>query len=293
MAGVNDIPFAHEETLLKHFLDGRAKSGYNFDLLLRVWRLAGMTTERCSLIQINEVVKKSTQGVTRPFICRDDVGRQLWVKGAELTAPELAAEWICAQLALEWGLPLAPCSLVYIDPSLIEYSTMPEISTLGSGIGFGSFHVEGAMEMDFSHIQLVSTELAADILLFDYWVNNEDRTLGEHGGNPNLLFQLPEGNLIIIDHNLAFDREFSAKALFRGHVFGYLVSALDEDFIKKRKKKLLDILDKLPDILSSIPREWFEDDDLRKVSLAKDVERMECILRRIETDSQTFWEVLK
>ena len=79
-----------------------------------------------------------------------------------------------------------------------------------------------------------------------------------------------------------------------------MASTCNEDYIKNREKKLLDILEKLPDILeklpdilASIPDEWFENDDLRKIPLTKEVERMERILRRIETDPQTFWEVLK
>ncbi|QBG48463.1 hypothetical protein EGM51_14045 [Verrucomicrobia bacterium S94] len=193
------------------------------------------------LIQVSEVIKKSDQGITRPFICRDDSGRQLWVKGAELSKPELAAEWISACLAKEWGLPIAPFGLVYIDPLLIEYSSMPEISSLGSGIGFGSYHVEGAVELDYPESLKIDSELRADILLFDYWIQNEDRTLGENGGNPNLLLHIPEGDVVIIDHNLAFDVSFAKETLFGTHVFRDFRQKWTGEYIKTHQKKLLDI----------------------------------------------------
>jgi len=72
------------------------------------------------VVEINEVICRSTQGMSQPFICRDESGRKLWVKGSGWRSKELAAEWICAQLASEWGLPLADFSLVSVDDDLIR-----------------------------------------------------------------------------------------------------------------------------------------------------------------------------
>lgn len=59
------------------------------------------------MITIKEVIRRSEQGVTRPFVCRDENANQLWVKGSAWLPKDLVAEWICAQLAQEWGLPVA------------------------------------------------------------------------------------------------------------------------------------------------------------------------------------------
>ncbi len=58
------------------------------------------------MITIKEVICRSDQGVTHPFVCRDENGNQLWVKGAAWLAKDLIAEWICARIAKEWGLPV-------------------------------------------------------------------------------------------------------------------------------------------------------------------------------------------
>lgn len=150
------------------------------------------------MIEINEVIRRSEQGVTRPFVCRDEQGRQLWVKGPAWRSTELAAEWICARLAHLWGLPLAEYSLVSVADDLIRLSAIPQIASLGSGTGFGSFHAEGAAELDYADIQKIDITLQAEILLFDYWVQNGDRILGETGGNPNLLWQAHQGCELIL-----------------------------------------------------------------------------------------------
>jgi hypothetical protein len=76
------------------------------------------------------------------------------------------------------------------------------------------------------------------LLLLDLWIRNEDRTLSEHGGNPNLLLRPipplldddPEGAvwkdgarremLWAYDFNMAFDTKFNREQFFEVHVFG-------------------------------------------------------------------------
>lgn len=65
----------------------------------------------------------------------------------------------------------------------------------------------------------VLDDLAMDILVFDWWVRNDDRKLTSLGGNPNLLWDVRADELKVIDHNLAFDRDFKADDFLTGHVF--------------------------------------------------------------------------
>lgn len=243
------------------------------------------------MIVINEVVRRSNQGVTRPYICRDEIGRQLWVKGRSWSVRELAAEWVCACLARAWGLPLAGFDLVSVSPELVSFSAVPEIASLGSGIGFGSFNAVGAAELDHGDIESIDPELRADILLFDYWVRNGDRILGEKGGNPNLLWIVQESQLVIIDHNMAFETGFSTSDFMRNHVFGESLALWRPEFRELRHKKLLAIVGQLPDILSSVPEEWFRNDDILSTPLSEELQRVDGILRQVETGPDEFWGV--
>jgi hypothetical protein len=243
------------------------------------------------MIKINQVIRRGDQGVSRPYICRDEEGRQLWVKGSAWLAGDLVSEWICAQLALEFGLPIAECDLVMVADELIEHSAISDIASLGAGIGFGSIHASGATELDYGDVEKVNTVLQADVLLFDYWIQNDDRGLGENGGNPNMLWKMPEEQLVLIDHNAAFDNEFSNTVFFENHAFGAVRCLWDEEYCADRQKKLLVILEELPDKLTALPEEWFVDDEIRKSPLREELIRIEDVLRRIEKDPITFWEV--
>jgi hypothetical protein len=45
---------------------------------------------------------------------------------------------------------------------------------------------------------LVPVALALDVLVFDWWLRNEDRHLTESGGNPNLLWDVTGEQLDIM-----------------------------------------------------------------------------------------------
>jgi hypothetical protein len=243
------------------------------------------------MLKIEEVIKRSTQGVTHPFICKDSEGRELWVKGKSWLPSDLASEWICGNIAKAWGLPIADFDLVFVDKDLIDFSAVPEIISLGAGYGFGSVHVQGASELDFSDIEKIDPEWKADLLLFDYWVQNEDRTLSAQGGNPNLLWKLPGGGMVVIDHNNAFDQTFTPEKLFEHHVFAEMKALWTPEYQGNRQEKMLGILEKLPDMIASLPESWFENDDNSNNPLASEVERMQNVLSKIQDDAPAFWRV--
>ena len=241
------------------------------------------------MVEVNEVICRSTQGMSQPFICRDESGRKLWVKGSGWRSKELAAEWICAQLAREWGLPLADFSLVSVDDDLIRYSAISDIASLGAGIGFGSFHEDGAGEVNYLDIPKIDEELRADILLFDYWVQNGDRMLEPCGGNPNLLWHAAPENVVMIDHNGAFEDNFLQVEFFKTHIFRESLAAWGESFRKNRQQKILELLGKLPDICALLPEAWYDDNEL--TGFSAELARMKQVLSRIEKDPNAFWEV--
>jgi len=81
----------------------------------------------------------------------------------------------------------------------------------------------------------VSETIQRDILLFDLWVENSDRTLTALGGNPNLLWQSLDNELYIIDHNLAFDYDFKLPLLRETHIFQSQFSHFQLNLIAKQQ----------------------------------------------------------
>ena len=51
-------------------------------------------------IQIVEIIGRSTQGITRPFICRGEDGHIYFVKGRGAGKRSLICEWIAGNLEI-------------------------------------------------------------------------------------------------------------------------------------------------------------------------------------------------
>ncbi len=242
------------------------------------------------MLQVQSIIRRSDQGVTAPFLCVLDNGVKAWVKGASLRPSDFAAEWICGNLAKSWGLPIAHFELVEIPKILIENSVIKDIkSLLGSGIGFASFHVENAEELNYSDLSRISYDLMAEIFLFDFWIQNDDRTLDASGGNPNMLWA--NENLTIIDHNNAFDMAFNCSDFIKKHAFlEYRHKLADKDFQNVQQNKMLEILNHLPHILDAMPEEWFSQDDDLPIPLKDEVDRIIEILNEPKNNPKKFWE---
>ena len=89
------------------------------------------------------------------------------------------------------GLPIPEIAIAEVPATLVRFSAMPDIADLGVGPAFASQAVEDAQELAFAALSRVPEQLRLQVLLFDWWVHNEDRTLNEYGGNPNLLWSFP------------------------------------------------------------------------------------------------------
>lgn len=167
-----------------------------------------------------EIIRQSHQGFSiKPFLVRGDDGRTYFVKGhAKAGGPALISEMLGAELGLRMGLPIPPWSLMHIPEELIAFSAIPNVDDLRGGVAFASRAVENASDFNLSNINATPIGLRRKILLFDWWIRNEDRCLGQHGGNVNLILD-SHGDLNVIDHNLAFDRAFDPVAFMEGHVF--------------------------------------------------------------------------
>ena len=122
-------------------------------------------------------------------------------RGAGQGARALIAEFIVGLLALHTGLPVPDLALIYLDAAFGRTEPDPEIQDIlkGSrGLNVGLRYLEGAFTFNpVAVADFVSPERAADIVWFDAYTTNIDRT----ARNPNLMFW--DRRLWLIDHGAA------------------------------------------------------------------------------------------
>lgn len=210
-------------------------------------------------VVIEEVIGRAAQGVTEPFICRGDDAAIYFVKGVGAGRRSQVCEWVAAQMATYFGLPIAPYALAYVPEELIVAQSFPRIRDLGAGIAFASRQLPHAQELNLALRERVPPEMAADILVFDWWLRNEDRHLTEMGGNPNLLWDMEANSLAVIDHNQAFDRFFNVQHFLDTHVFSDHWNQIYSDVAERLRYqvKMKAVLARLAEARDSIPEHWW------------------------------------
>jgi len=145
------------------------------------------------------------------------------------------------------------------------------------------------------------------LLLVDLWLQNEDRSLSELGGNPNLLVAQipplpdddPEGvlwkdqprreMLWAYDFNLAFDEDFSRERFFNVHVFGEALKKWPEGFREEMEPRLREALSDVRSIFAELPLEWLYVDGDESLPVQLDVERVISVLELPFTEPALFW----
>jgi len=247
--------------------------------------------EKPRIVEAKEILRQSTQGRTQPFIVRDVMDEQYVVKGIHgVGQPSLVAELICAELARRCELPIAEYALMRFPAGMLDFSMEPRASDLKGGLAFASKVAAHSQDLLFSQISEVDEVIQQRLLLFDMWVNNEDRRLSAQGGNVNLLWSSVSG-LVVIDHNLAFD-PINGNGDFENHVFSHQRACFADLEVRARHEAVLDAaLNDWDMIIDSIPLEWLYhdiDDDTSEIhpSLA---ERFN-LLARLRDPS--FWSLI-
>jgi hypothetical protein len=235
-------------------------------------------------IRIVEVIGRSAQGVTRPFLCRGDDGNQYFVKGHGAGRRALIAEWLAGQLGLRLGLPIPPLIQVFIPPELVRFSAREDIGELGASVGFGSKVVESVDELTYPFIEQVDAQLRAKILLFDWWVCNGDRTLSADGGNPNLLWTHRDRKLHVIDHNLAFD-DTDLGGFWDEHIFNASISEWVAGFREEMTLAMTVAMSGLAQWWGEMPEAWTD------INSGLDLPSIQNLLSRFERQPRIFWRV--
>lgn len=210
-------------------------------------------------VTIEHILRRAEQGVTRPFLCKGDDDSWYWVKGRGAGLRSLICEWVVGRMALAFGLPVAPFARVDVPSELLLTALRPDFGELGAGPAFGSLCCEAAQELTLSHLRNVAPQQQCDVLVFDWWVHNQDRTLTRHGGNPNLLWDQSGSRLVVIDHNQAFDPQFDETQFLEQHVFSGASESVCDDLADRalymsRFDACMEVFDTACD---EVPESWW------------------------------------
>lgn len=242
-------------------------------------------------LKVTEIVRRLDQGMTRPFLVRAEDDALYVAKGRETTQRGLIAEWVCAHLAKALELPIPDFALLDVPQELLE-ALDNEGNALGAGFVFGSRQATGVQEFAITQLKRIHAEERRKLLAFDWWVENADRSLTPHGGNPNLLWHAAEGRLLVIDHNLAFDQAFDEPAFLATHVFREEADALFGDLVCRAETSawLANALGCFDAAVAGIPDAWHWVDVARTLPIQVDLNaiRSRLVLRSgLSTGSPT------
>lgn len=239
-------------------------------------------------VTIVEILGRAEQGMTLPFQCKDADGQLYYVKGRNADRRSLIAEWICGNLAKSFDLPVAPYAIVDIPELLIDL-VEPEWTVLGAGLAFGSKALPHTLEVTWPQVAKVSKQLRRDILVFDWWIRNDDRNFTELGGNPNLLWDTKEEKLVVIDHNAAFSENFIAKQFIESHIFGAEWPEIVGDCVTRVEyvTKLQRAFDAFEQACDNCPHEWFWVGEGVPAKFDRDLVRQTLL----QFNEQHFWEI--
>lgn len=242
-------------------------------------------------LTVTEILNRSLEGRTQPYICRCDDGEVYFVKGKSAARQGLINEWICARLCTALALPIAPYAIVEVSEDLIEADLTGLYKDLGSGPAFASLRIN-ATNLALPHFRRVPVQLRRDVLMFDWWVHNGDRNLTSLGGNPNLLWsdESPK-TLMMIDHNLAFDPEFNPTEFLKLHVFSEEVSELFSDFLLREsyRARFAKAIESWTDICDTLPEDWLYVDHEKTLPTQYPFDAANALLKRALSDA--FWQL--
>jgi hypothetical protein len=170
-----------------------------------------MTPEPISPVRKVQVLRYVTplrEGGSLPGIVEADDDGMYVVKfrGAGQGPKALVAELIAASLGRALDLPVPEPVLVDLDLALGLAEPDPEIQGLlerSAGLNMGLDYLPGSLPLGVADTAGISPELAADVVWFDAFLQNVDRT----PRNPNLL--LWHRKLWLIDHGAALYTQHS------------------------------------------------------------------------------------
>lgn len=246
-------------------------------------------------VLITEILRRADTGVSvNPFLCRTEDGRQIYVKPAGTLSSSLVSEWLGSRLAAEMRLPVAAFTLVDVPVKLVQAVIGIETSGLSPGIGFGSYDVgHGSRDMEPGDLERVPELVLSEVLAFDLWIQNADRCLTQQGGNPNVVIEAYQNDLFLIDHDNAFDPDFSAEELCGTHLGwrqrSHWLDATEREIWESKAKAALE---KVPTFWEELPELWRNADLGSVANPTLDLDLLLAMLGKLEEDLDSFWKTI-
>lgn len=239
------------------------------------------------MLQIEEVLYQIDQGMSGPYLCKAEDGNKYIVKGRHSGRKSQICELLAWHMASVFGLPVPPYKLLEMGEDLYEELPFP-LRGIGKGVAFGSLEVAGARWCEQNDLGYAKEQFRRDLLVFDYWVRNEDRCLH----NTNLLFNDGDKSFSVIDHNRIFEFDTSELSLLEDHVFAGEREAIRGDLILHAQygERLSNALQAWHEACDNLPPEWMWANDERDVPVDFDMQAAYDSLLRFE--SLGFWGVL-
>lgn len=214
-------------------------------------------------LDIAEIVRPIDSGMTRPFLCRLADGHLYAVKGRAALNRGLVAEVVAGRLGRMFGLPIPPFAIGHMPRALLHHHGDADAArAIGEGLAFASAWQDSLQPVTPLTLTRQDQTLLARLYVFDHWIANGDRTLTEHGGNPNLFVRLPDGVPVVIDHNLAFAADYdpatelplhAGRAAWRDAPDGAALAAAMRPVMNEARALL-------PRIIDTLPEAWLDDD---------------------------------
>jgi hypothetical protein len=212
-------------------------------------------------VQATRYVTPLREGGSLPAIVEADDGTYvLKFRGAGQGAKALVAEIIAGEIGRKLGLPVPDLVLAELDVVIGRSEPDPEIQALikaSAGLNLAMDFLPGAFAYDAAAGPRPDPALAADIVWFDAFVTNIDRT----ARNTNML--LWHKRLWLIDHGAALyfhhawgDYHARASDPFRGvrdHVLLSAAGSLADANARQRSKLGRG---RFAEILAEVPDEW-------------------------------------
>ncbi|NOT85661.1 MAG: hypothetical protein HOP02_12980 [Methylococcaceae bacterium] len=229
------------------------------------------------MLEIVEIIRPADQGRTTPFLCNASDGKAYYVKGYAASIAGLIKEWLGAHLAKAFELPVPPFQIAFLDDRLVDGFGGKAASELKSGYVFASEQILSVTELKYETAKQIDTQLKLRVLIFDLWLENEDRTLSEKGGNPNLLWKTDASGLYVIDHNMIFDDAFNKTNFWDTHVFKSMFDQKQYDLFEKGdfETRMQKSLASWQTAWDNIPSEWIElNNELRCFDPEKHLQRL-------------------
>jgi len=233
---------------------------------------------------IEEIIDRAANGMTQPFYCRADNGQFYYVKGIGAGRRSLICEWMAGALAIKFGLDVPDMQIAYVPEGLADLH--PEGRDLGSGPVFASQAERNLSEIVFSQLGRVPQQVRRDVVAFDWWTRNADRTMSALGGNPNLLWDAASDRLVVIDHDQALDPDFDCDTFLATHIFRDDLQELRTDLavMADYSARMKTALEAWNDSWSRIPDEWLFNDIEQTVPVEFDPVASKELLARCKTE---------